>query len=95
MQIKQIIVPNIAIMHHINIFICQPKFLESIAIPKVEMPLPTYAQAFKTPVTVETLPYFLKNGGTIAVSIDETPCIAPVSIAEHKTEAIALAPEQK
>ena len=95
MQAKHIIVPTMAIMHHINKFICQPKFSESIAIPNVEMPLPTYAQAFKTPVTVETLPYFLKYGGTIAVSIDDTPCIAPVSIAEHKIETIALAPEQK
>ena len=95
MQAKHIIVPTMAIMHHINKFICQPKFSESIAIPNVEMPLPTYAQAFKTPVTVETLPYFLKYGGTIAVSIDDTPCIAPVSIAEHKIETIALAPEPK
>lgn len=43
---------------------------------------------------METFPYFLKNGGTIAVSIEDTPCIAPVSSAEQIIDIAALLPEQ-
>ena len=81
--------------HQVIRLILQSPPSESSAIKNVEIPLPRYAQAFKTPVTVDTLPYFLKYGGTIAVSIEDTPCIAPVSIAEHKIETIALLPEQR
>ena len=92
-QKKHINVPITAIIHQINKLICQPIFSDNTAIPKVDIPLPTYAQAFKIPVIVETFPYFLKNGGTIAVSIEETPCIAPVSNAEQIIDIIALFPE--
>jgi len=79
--------------HQIPKVNCQPIFSDNIAIPKVEIPLPTYAQAFNMPATVEIFPYFLKNGGTIEVSIAETPCIAPVSSDEHVTDSSTELPE--
>lgn len=89
----QIAVPMTAMMHQIRKVNCQPIFSDSIAIPKVEIPLPTYAQAFNMPATVEMFPYFLKKGGTIEVSIAETPCIAPVSSDEHTTDNSTELPE--
>ena len=89
----QIKLPRTAIKHQILKVNCQPIFSDSIAIPKVEIPLPTYAQAFNMPATVEIFPYFLKNGGTIEVSIADTPCIAPVSSDEQTTDSITELPE--
>ena len=95
MEKRQTTVPTAAITHQINRVNCHPLFSERAAIPKVEIPLPTYAQAFNMPETVEMFPYFLKNGGTIAVSMEATPCIAPVNKEEHTTDNTTLLPEQK
>lgn len=70
----------------------QPSFSERRAMLYVDMALPIYTQAFIIPETVETLPYFLKNGGIIQISKRLTPCILPDSTAERITEREALFP---
>ena len=90
-----IIAPPRAIKNHRKTTLFQPMLPESLAIPYVDIALPMYVLAFKTPDTVDTFPCALKNGGIIQIRIRFTPCIQPVNNADSNTDPMALVPFKK
>ena len=89
---KQIKEPRIAIMLQTIRVMLQLNFSVRTAIPYVEIALPMYVQALRSPDTVETFPVFSKNGGIIQISIKFTPCILPARSAVNKTERAVFLP---